>query len=692
MSLPASLAANPRLSTWVGLDVPGVVTVRVGKVEVGQGILTALAQIAADELDVEPHRITMAAASTSGSPDEGVTSGSRSISDSGAALRQVCAEVRAVLVDAAAAKFGVWSEELTVVDGIIRDADGFHAMSYWQLAAGLLDRDADGSAVPKTLRGGTVIGTSPPRIDLPDKITGRPRFIHDLVLAGQLFGRVVRPPTRSSVLKSLDDVDLPGVTVVRDGGFLGVIAAREEVAVRAAAALGRAARWSSEPHRPDLTELRGQPAESLAVLDDPGSPADVAAEVSASYSRPYLAHASIAPSCGIAVWYGNELHVWTHSQHIHGLRGAIIAAIAMPELQVVVRHVEGAGCYGHNGADDAAYDAVLLARAVPGRPVQVVWSRADELAWSPLGPAMAVDIKAGLSGSGRIASWQHTVWSPGHTTRPGYADSPGLLGAALVSGVALPPAVDPPLPAGGAARNAIPYYEIPHRHITAHRLLRPPLRTSALRSLGAHLNIVAIEATMDELAAVTGRDPIEFRLAHLPDERARAVINRVAAASGWNNRIQRAAIGHGIAFARYKNVGGYCAVVAEVEAVDRLIVRRLVIAVDVGQVVNPDGVCNQIEGGAIQSCSWTVCERVEFAGNGVTTNDWENYPILRFPDVPAVHIDLIDRPDQPSLGAGEAAQGPTAAAIVNALRDVLGVAVRDLPLSSEQIAHALRAL
>jgi CO/xanthine dehydrogenase Mo-binding subunit len=687
--LPPSLAANPRLSTWVSLEPPGFVTVRVGKVELGQGILTALAQIAADELDVSLVRVVMRPADTSSGPDEGVTAGSLSISSSGAALRQVCAEVRAVLVAAAAVKSGLRTEQLVVEDGTISCRQGHFATSYWQLAdEELLDRDASGAATPKSTW--SVVGTSPLRLDLPDKITGRPRFIHDLELPGQLFGRVVRPPSRGARLIGLSPVDI-SATVVRDGDFLGVVAEREEVAVRAAAVLGHAARWEERDSLPIVDDLpswlRAQPAETIAVLDEPPVPA--VDTVRAGYSRPFVAHASIAPSCGVALWQDAELRVWSHSQNVHGLRRALARVLGMSLERIMVRHVEGAGCYGHNAAEDAAFDAVLLARAVPGRPVQVVWSRAGELGWAPFGPAMAVEVAAGVDAAGNIVSWQHDSWSPGHTTRPGYA-GPGLLAASDVAGgEPLAPAVDPPLPVGGSTRNAVPYYDIASRRITGHRLLEMPLRTSALRSLGAYLNVFAIECLMDELGERAGRDPVQYRLAHLSDPRARAVISLAAAASGWAEWEPRESFGRGVAFARYKNTGAYCAVVAEVSAVSSVRVHRLVVAADVGQVISPDGVRNQLEGGAVQSTSWTLCEQVRFDARRVTSTDWRSYPILRFSDVPAVDVEVIDQPALPSLGAGEAAQGPTAAAIANALRDAVGVAVRDLPLTPERVISAL---
>lgn len=685
--IPADLAANPRLGTWIGLDVPGSVLVRIGKVELGQGILTALAQIAAEELDVGLDRVVMRPVDTAYSPDEGPTTGSVSIQDAGAALRQVCAEVRALLLAAASAKSGIL--DLLVTDGTIQDAAGTFAISYWDLAVSL-DRDADGSATPKVR--GPVIGTSAARLDLPDKLTGRARFIHDLELPGQLFGRVVRPPSRAAVLTGLSTVDIRG-TLVRDGSFLGVLAEREELAVRAAKTLAGAAQWAERDSLPDdLADwLRGQPTETVPVVEDPPA-SGVVTEVHARYSRPYLAHGSIAPSCALALWQGDSLTVWSHSQGPYGLRWAIASVLGMPEDRIVVRHVEGAGCYGHNGADDVAFDAVLLARAMPGRPVQVVWSRADELGWAPLGAAGAIDITAGVDAQGNLASWHTDAYGPGHVTRPGYAGCHGLLAATHIEGgEPLPSALEPAPPVGGLTRNAVPYYDISSRRITGHRLIEMPLRTSALRSLGAHLNVFAIESMLDELAARAGRDPVEYRLAHLSDERAREVVTRAATAAGWSDWRPRDSFGHGIAFARYKNIGGYCAVVAEVEATHRLMVRRLTIAADVGLIINPDGVRNQLEGGAVQSTSWTLFEQTRFDRRQVTSTDWTSYPILRFSDAPAVHIELIDRPDQPSLGAGEATQGPTSAAIANALRNALGIPVRDLPLTPSTIAAALES-
>ncbi|MBW8765404.1 MAG: xanthine dehydrogenase family protein molybdopterin-binding subunit, partial [Geodermatophilales bacterium] len=395
--------------------------------------------------------------------------------------------------------------------------------------------------------------------------------------------------------------------------------------------------------------------------------------------------------CGVARWEPDgSLSVWSSSQGVHRLRDAIAQALALDPASVVVEHVENAGCYGHNAADDAAFDAVLLARAVPGRPVQVRWSRQDELTWAPFGSAMAVEVSAQLDDSSGVASWSYDDWSQGHTARPGYEGVPGLLaGAHLAQPLPSPPAADPPEGAGGGStRNAVPIYDVGSRRVRGHRVLSNAIRSSALRALGAHMNVFAIESFMDELASLAGRDPLDFRLRHLSDERARAVLTTAAEAAGWGGALPEG-IGRGIGMARYKGRGAYCAVVAEVEAETDIRVRRLTIAVDVGRVINPEGVRMQLEGGAVQATSWTLKERVRFDRRRITSEDWESYPILRFSEVPEVDVHLLDRPELPSVGAGEAAQGPTAGAIANAVTAAVGVRVRDLPLTVEAVTAAI---
>ena len=699
MTLPPHLAVNPRLSRWLHVAADGTVTLRTGKVELGQGILTALALIAADELDVDPSSVRVAAASTELGPDEGPTAGSMSVADSGSAVRHAAAAVRALFLDAAAVRLG--SDELTVCDGVVSRTDGAGTTTYGELAGHVdLEVDADPAATPKPSAERRLTGTDLLRLDLSDKVAGRPRYLADLVLPRQLWGRVVRPPSPAATLRDADIAGaraLPGVVaVVRDGSFLGVVAEDERAADVAAEHLRNHAAWDEHETLPDEDDLSGYlragPSTTFTVDETgvPGEGQQAVRTVTATYSRPFLAHASIAPSCGLARWDGDDAQVWSHSQNVFGLRAAIAQALGLDPARVQVEHVESAGAYGHNGADDAAFDAVLLARAAPGRPVQVRWSRQDELTWSPLGSAQVVDLAAGLDAAGRIVSWDCDIWSQGHTSRPGYAGSPGLLAAAHLSGAApLPAPVDPPPERGaGSARGAVPTYDLPVRRIRGHRLEQVALRTSSLRSLGAFTNVFAIESFVDELAAAADADPLDFRLAHLSDDRGRAVLSAAAERAGWSGRERGGDVGSGIAVARYKK-GGWCAVVAEVEAVSDVRLRRLTLAVEVGAVVHADGVRNQIEGGAVQSASWTLKERVRFDRTRVTSVDWETYPILRFSEVPRVDVVLLDRPDLPSVGAGEVAQGPTAAAIGNALADAVGVRVRDLPLTPDRVLAAI---
>ncbi|HEX2546271.1 MAG TPA: molybdopterin cofactor-binding domain-containing protein, partial [Ramlibacter sp.] len=405
-----------------------------------------------------------------------------------------------------------------------------------------------------------------------------------------------------------------------------------------------------------------------------------------SYSRPFLAHASIGPSCGVAHFHGGRLEVWTHAQGVYPMQKDLALLLGMPAQAITVTHMQGAGCYGHNGADDAAVDAALLAQALPGRPVQVVWSREDDLTRAPFGAAMAVDLEATVDG-GRIVGWQHEVWSNGHSLRPGRMPVPVFHAAPL-----LEPAFErqvainmPVATGGGAERNAIPTYAFGHHRVTSHRVLAMPLRTSALRSLGAHCNVFASESFRDEIAGDLGVDAVEFRLRHLQDPRGRAVLEKVAAMARWSSRDRREGEGFGVGYARYKHNGAYCAAIARIEAQHDIRVKQVWIAADVGRVVHADGVRNQLEGGAIQTVSWVLKESVQFDRTRVLSGSWSAYPILRFTEVPAVEIAVLDQPGEKSMGAGEPTHGPLAAAIANALADAVGVRVRDMPLTWDRV-------
>ncbi len=699
--LPGSLETNRRLERWLSINADGTVTLITGKVEIGQGILTALVQMTAEELDIDVSRIRLKAASTAFSPDEGITSGSRSIQESGLALRHAAAEARGLLLERAARKLGVTLESLTVKDGVI-SARGGGSATYWELATpDLLARDAGFDAVAKLPQEHVVVGTSLERVDIPNKVTGKLSFVQDMNLPGTLHGRVCRPAGPKAVLKSIDlrEVEqMPGVVaVLRDGSFLGVVAEREEQAIRAERRLARLAQWTPGPELPanDPRHLLTLQAEAeTEVISTKGNPETAGAkQLAAEYTKPYIAHASLAPSCAVAQWEDGKVKVWTHSQGIYPLRGDMAQALGVPEQDIIITHAEGAGCYGHNAADDVTLDAVLLARAVPGKPVRVQWMREDEFGWEPFSSPMVMRMNASLDDKGNIVNWGHELWSHAHSTRPGGKGGVNLLAAWHLE-KPLPAAKpgNPPLPGGGSHRNAVPLYDFPNQKVTNHLIRRSPIRTSALRALGGFANAFAIECFMDELAEAAGADPVEFRLRHLKDARARAVIERVAQMAGWKaNEKGDGERGRGIGFARYKNLAAYIAVIAEVKVEEEVRVTKLWGAVDVGQAINPDGVLNQIEGGMIQSASMALKERVDFDKAAITTRTWDEYPILRFTEVPEIEVALINRPEAPPVGAGEGTQGPVAAAIGNAICNALGARLRDMPFTRDRIVAALSA-
>ncbi len=700
----ASLKTNPRLGQWLTIGADGSVTVRSGKVELGQGIRTALAQIVAHELDVNIERVRMVSADTAVSPNEGVTAGSLSVTDSGGALQQVCAQTRRIYLRQAALRLRLTPQQeaqLRVTDGRIGVPGDTAALTYWELAdPALLDLDATELVEPRASPPMQV-----PRLDLPAKVLGQPSYLHDLHWPDLLFGAVVQPPSPAARLLRADLQAArawPGVVaVVQQGSFLGLIAQTEYQALQARARLAAAAQWQESQSLPDMQaladHLRQGPVETTTVSSK--TPADSFTGLkrhAASYQRPFLAHASIAPSCAVATFtpeQSTQLEVWTHSQGVFNLRADLATLMGLPVQAVRVRHADGAGCYGHNGADDVAADAALLARAMPGHPVRVQWSREDELTCAPVGAAMVADLQADLDAQGQIVHWRHQVWSTGHSMRPGRSPVPVLRAANLID----PPfesqvAINMPMAVGGGAeRNAVPLYDFAGHEVLSHRQLRMPIRTSSLRSLGAHLNVFAAESFMDELAEQAGCDPLNFRLRHLKDERARRVLERAAQWSHWQPAALAEGQGMGLGLARYKNTGAWCAAVAQVDAGASLRVSRLWLVVDAGRIINRDGARNQIEGGAIQTVSWVTKEQVCFDRTRITSGSWESYPILRFTEVPQVEVELIERPDQPSLGVGEATHGPVAAAIANAVYVALGVRMRAMPIHAETIARAALA-
>ena len=703
--LPGSLQNNRMLDGWLAINPNGSVTVFTGKVELGQGIVTALAQIVADELDVDYARIDMISGDTARTPNEGVTSGSLSVQDSGTALRFAAAEARDLLLRAAAAKLNVPATELRVDDGTVSGASGTRA-TYWELASDeLLKREATAKARPKPPSQHRIIGRDVQRRDIPAKVTGGEAYVQDLRLPEMVFGRVVRPPSPGAHLVSVADATarrMPGVVaVVRDGDFLAVAALREEQAIGAMAALRKSAKWKETAQLPPsgaalFEHMKLQRSQDSVVGEktDSTMAATGVRKLDAQYTRPFQSHGSIGPSCAVAQWQDGRLHVWSHTQGVFPLRTDLAKALRVPAKDIVVTHREGSGCYGHNGADDVALDAALLARALPGRPVKLQWMREDEFAWEPYGSAMVINLRAALDASGRIVDWQHELWSHTHSTRPGDPDGCNLLAAWTTQDPLKPGAArNIPQPAGGSDRNAIPLYVFPQQKTINHLLPDMPVRVSALRTLGAYANVFALESFMDEAAALAGADPIEFRLKHLEDPRAKAVIEAVATKAGWTPGAKGdGRRGRGIGFAKYKNLAVYCAVIVDVSvdpASGAVRVERAVAAADAGLIINPNGFRNQIEGGIIQSSSWTLREAIQFDRTRMLTRSWTEYPILRFPDVPTVEVMLINRPDERPLGVGEGAQGPAAAAIGNAFYNATGRRIRDLPLTPERVKAAL---
>jgi len=695
--LPGSLQTNRRLDGWIRINADSTATVFTGKVELGQGILTALAQIAAEELDLPLSRIKMISGDTGLTPNEGQTAGSQSIENSGTALRMAAAEARAILIDLAAKRLGMAADQLTVADGSIAAPDG-RKVGYGDLNPDL-DREASAKAPPKPPAAHKIVGKSIPRFDIPGKVTGGAAFVQDMRLPGMLHGRVIRPPRYGSKLDSVDEAAAKAmprvVAVVRDGSFLGVIAEREEQAIRARDALLKSAKWTLGPQLPDPARLFDviKSLPSKDATKEGAAPAN-ARTFEAVYTKPYMSHASIGPSCSLAEFKDGKMTVWTHSQGVFPLRAELAKALKMPAAALRCVHVEGSGCYGHNGADDVAVDAALLARALPGRPVRVQWMRDDEFRWEPYGPAMVMQAKAALGGDGKIVDWDYEVWSNTHSTRPQSTDGTNVLAAwYLAEPQKMGPPTSPPQPAGGGDRNAIPLYNFPRQRVIHHFVQDMPIRVSALRTLGAYANVFALESFMDELAAAAGADPVAFRLAHLNDPRARAVIEAVAKKAGWTaGEKGDGTRGRGIGFAKYKNLACYVAVVVEVE-VDRgsgmVRVPHAFAAADAGLIINPDGLTSQIEGGIVQSVSWTLKEEVRFDQNGILTRDWASYPILTMPEAPKVEVELINRPNERPLGAGEGSQGPAVAAVANAFANATGKRIRDLPLNPARVKAAL---
>jgi CO/xanthine dehydrogenase Mo-binding subunit len=697
--LPGPLNDNPSLDRWVSFPAPGQVAISTGRVELGQGVLTAMAQIAADELDVVMECIVIRSGDTALTPNEGYTAGSQSIQFGGVALRQACADVRALFLEQAAKIIGCAASELAVRDGRILRNGASTGQDYWTLAPAVnLAVKATGSGQRKAVANPQHIGHSRARLDLPDKIFGRAVFIHDMQLPGMLHARVVRQPSRGASIGTIDENAIKRaakgpVDFVRHGNFLAIVGANETAVDLAGTAAVNAVTWQNveapTAMQAEASWLLQRPAIDRAIgAPEPGG-GQGRQRFEATYSRGYLAHASISPSCGLAEYHDGELTVWTHCQGVFPLRAALAKTLGLDAAAITVHRVQGAGCYGHNGADDAAADAAIIAMQMPGKPIRVRWRREEEFVYEPKGSAMVVKVHALLDGAGKPADWTQEIWSGTHQGRPG-GGSPLLGGQALPNPLPWPPPSDvPESNGGGATRNGEPLYDIPAKRILHHLIPETPVRVSSLRGLGAMPNIFAMECAIDELAERAGQDPVAYRLSITADQRARAVIEKVAAMARWNPK-EPGGTGHGcgIAFARYKNRAAYAAVVVELDIDEEIRLRHVWCAADAGLVINPDGAINQLEGGIIQSASWVLKEQVRF-DNGVSAINWETYPVLKFSEVPEIDIALINTRDEVPLGVGEVTAGPTAAAIGNAVSHALGARIRGLPLTRDRVMASL---
>ncbi len=693
---------SDRLDDWLSFELDGSVTAFSGKVELGTGVRTALAQIVAEELDLPLDRVHMVMGDTARTPDEGYTAGSMTISGSGTALRQASAEARRAMLEMASDRLDASTEELFVRDGVISvKGDPRRLVTYGELMGNrrfeLRVTDKAPMKSPKTYR---IVGVPTPREDLPAKVLGQPSFIHDFKLPGMLHARLVRPPNPAATLASIDEgsvKDVAGlVKVVRLGNFVAVVAEGEAQAILAAQKLR--VKWQERaayPRMQDLfTTLRDQPTEDSVLVkrgDFRKAFAGATQKLHATYYQPFHAHASIGPSCAVAQFEGDHLTIWASTPGPYPLSGAVAQLLNLPPENVRLIHMEGAGSYGQNGSDDVAADAAILAREV-GRPVRVQWTRQDEFVWEPKSPAMVMEVSGGLDARGNVAAWDYHVWSPSHVARARFAGQ--LVAAQLIAGRPVPQSRW----SFGAERNAPTNYSFPIQRVTVHYLGNSLLRASSFRSLGGAENTFANESFMDELAAAAGIDPLEYRLRYLDGDRERAVLTAAAEKAAWQKHPspQRSSIdparGQGVAFARYENDQAIVACIAQVE-VERptgvVRVKRVVVAHDCGLVINPDGVKNQIEGNVIQSLSRALKEEVQFDEMHITSVDWPTYPILTFSEVPEVEIVLIDRPEEPAVGAGEPSTVTTAAAVANAIFDATGARLRQIPFTPERLKAAL---
>lgn len=699
-----------QLDAWLAIRQDGHVIIYSGKVELGTGVETALRQIVADELCVSFESTRLIQGDTQLTPNQGITAGSKTIQVGGAQLRQAAASARHYLFNEGAHRLGLDTSVLDTVDGCVvyrGDPTGRYVRYSDLLTQGAFERSVDKTASVRAVESYRVVGQSIPRVDIPAKVFGQFRYIHDLTVPGMVHGRVIRPPITGASrldglkIEHLDASELPaGAQLIYEGNFVGVVAEQEWVAMQAARALKVTWSYTSTLPNPGdlygrLRHVAGEPevlVEQGDVIEHMGQAVQV---ISAEYRWPFQNHDSIGPSCAIADVRADAATIWSSTQGIYPLRSALANLLSMDEHAVHVIYSQASGCYGHNGADDVAGDAALLSRHC-GRPVRVQWSRADEHGWNPKGPAMLMQLQGGMNASGDLVAWHFQNWTPTHVTRPSAkAGAASLLAGQLSRGLAVQG------PNAGGDRNAPTSYTLVNCRVETHWIdpLSSPLRPSALRGLGAVANTFANESFMDELAWAVSVDPLAFRLRYLQDPRGRAVLEAATRQARWTPRQQgpdrwkgQSAQGRGISYVQYENENAYVAVVADVDVSSAGVrVRRVTVAHDCGLIINPDGVRNQIEGNVIQAIARTLKQEVTFNPTGVTSLEWGAYPLLAFHEVPEIDIVLLDQPDQPSVGAGEATSAAVPAAIANAVFDATGLRLRQVPLTRARLTNAMHA-
>ncbi|MGY6744752.1 MAG: molybdopterin cofactor-binding domain-containing protein [Cecembia sp.] len=682
------------IDSWIRLDAEGHVTILTGKKELGQGIRTALIQIAADELEVDIQRCHIINGDTGQTANEGYTSGSNSIEESGKAIREAAAEAKLFLLQLASAKLECSLEDLNLSDGTIQGLRN-KKTSYWELLDGqYYEKTISGEAPLLDHKRHQYVGKPIPRADILELVKGKAHFVHDLRFTDMVHARVLHPPTYGARLLSIDKAKveaLPGVLgIFVDGSFIAVIAEREFQAVKAWEKLKEATVWEKPSINPLpdrlFADMRSKAQKPEIIEENKNTTSQINQSpfrLKSTYQRPYHMHGSAGPSCALAKWEEEKLTVWSPTQGVYPLQSTLADLFQVELTNIRCIGVPGSGCYGHNGADDVSAEAALIAKAFPGKTIRLQWMREDEHQWEPYGSAMIMELEAGVSKEGMIQAWDSKIWSDSHSTRP-RGDAGHFISARNLEN---PFEFKKGGFSGGAYRNAIPLYDIPALNLKLFNY-DGPLRSSALRGLGAYANIFALESFMDELAEASDMDPFAFRINNLKDERAIAVLEELKSKVNWNAMGRSGNKGYGIAFAKYKNTAAYFALMAEVEKDPErksFKLKRMVGVIEAGQCINPDGIINQTEGGMIQSASWTLIEAVKYDEHGVLSKDWNSYSILRTNDVPEVEVYVINRPELPPLGAGEAAQGPVAAAIANAVFDCTGTRVRELPITAEKI-------